>query len=103
MHSTAGQNGWLERATDDVRIWHKADKARVDLVAELLMISPGVWLGAPRPYRPLPRSLRRRSHCLISCLNIRFRLHYVGANACKNFKHLRLLIGRQVDEFAAVI
>ena len=25
MHSTAGQNGWLERATDDVRIWHKAD------------------------------------------------------------------------------
>jgi hypothetical protein len=25
MHSTAGQNGWLERATDDVRIWPKAD------------------------------------------------------------------------------
>jgi hypothetical protein len=25
MHSTAGQNGWLERATYDVRIWHKAD------------------------------------------------------------------------------
>jgi hypothetical protein len=27
MHSTAGQNGWLERATYDVRIWHKADMA----------------------------------------------------------------------------
>ena len=49
------------------------------------------------------RSFGRRSHCLISCLNVRFRLRHVGANACKNFKHLRLLIGGQVDEFAAAI
>ena len=51
----------------------------------------------------LLRSLRRRSHYLISWLDIRFHFCDVGADACKNFMHLRLLIGRQVDEFAAVI
>jgi hypothetical protein len=79
-----------------------AESASISLLS-LLMISSGVWLGAPRQFRPLPHSLRRRSHDLISCLDIRFHLRYVGANACENFKHLRLLIGRQIDEFAAVI
>jgi len=93
--STAStQSGALPPSIDAVR---KAYSITSSAVSSSVMrgkrASPGGWLGAPRPYRPLPRSLRRRSHCLISCLNVRFRLRYVGANACKNFKHLRLLIG----------
>ena len=53
--------------------------------------------------RALLRSLRRRGHDLIGLVEQRLGLGDVGADARKRLHHLRLLVGRQADQFAAGI